>query len=137
MGTVGAGRTAHVPLMRPLTPSSVGLSLHQMEHQLLEAEVQLENYTSGLLANFEMMRCQPVATAPSSSPDRVTQGGNGGEKGLKLNVRDFRDKAPCNGYLKDGDDVAYGDMERLSTSEELERRPDSGHGSRPSTRGSR
>lgn len=119
----------HAPLMRPLTPSSVGPSLHQIEHQLLEAEVQLENYTSGLMANFEMMRCQPLA---QDTPPHVTQRGEGGERGLKFSSGDMKEKAPCtcNGYLK-GDDE-----ERWSSVSE-ERRPVSGHGSRPSTRGSR
>ena len=133
MGTVEGGRTVqHAPLMRPLTPSSVGPSLHQIEHQLLEAKVQLENYTSGLLANFDMMRCQqPMAdvTGTSSSPPRMTQRGEVGEKGLEFNSGNRREKAicTCNGYLKDGEDGRWSD----------ERRPVSGHGSRPSTRGSR
>ena len=176
MVTAGSNRTVqHVhppPLMRPLTPSSVGPSLHQIEHQLLEAEVQLENYTSGLLANFELMRCRhdcdhhpPLAQAPpplsisdsaththtSNSPPGVTLGGSGDlEEGL--NVGDLRDKALYDdGYLKDvGDDdqkVAMVDCvvskeERLraaAVSLREEGRPAtcSGHGSRPSTRGSR
>ena len=61
MGTGVLTRAA--PLMRPLTPSSIGPSVHQMEHQLLEVKVQLENYTSGLTSTFEMMRCQPIAAA--------------------------------------------------------------------------
>ena len=71
MGT-GASRTA--PLMRPLTPSSVGPSLHQIEHQLLEAEVQLENYTSGLAATFEVMRCQAMSASLSPRPGTTHEG---------------------------------------------------------------
>ena len=148
MGTVGGGRTVHAPLMRPLTPSSVGLSLHHIEHQLLEAEVQLDNYTSGLIANFEMMRCQPLTqpqaqptsmcTCTCSSPPGVTQRGESGREG-GLNVGDLREKVLCSGYLKGDNDqvvVCVDKEERLSAVSE-ERRPASGHGSRPSTRGSR
>ena len=160
MGTVGGGRTVHGPLMRPLTPSSVGPSLHQIEHQLLEAEVQLENYTSGLIANFEMMRCQPVAQAQplSTSPPGVTcDQREGRERALGLDIGDLREKALHNGYSKDsfvsrpfthdegrgyledsiGQVVAYGDEEERLSAVSEERRPASGHGSRPSTRGSR
>ena len=125
MGTVGGSRTVHAPLMRPLTPSSVGPSLHQMEHQLLEVEVQLENYTSELLANFELMRCQPLAQS-------------------RVNDGDLREKTLCNGYAKDDNDIdgvvtCVDKEERLSAASggDEERRPASGHGSRPSTRGSR
>ena len=56
-----------VPLMRPMTPASIGPSLHQIKHQLMEAEVELENYSSRLSASFEMMRQQllPPLTSPS------------------------------------------------------------------------
>ena len=147
------------PLMRPLTPSSVGPSLHQIEHQLLEAEVQLENYTSGLLANFELMRCHhdldhPMATqaqsplsnnATSTHTSSYSSATLGGEKGL--NVGDSTEKASYDdGYSKDvvDDDQKVVDCvvnkeERLraAVSWREEGRPASGHGSRPSTRGSR
>ena len=142
----GGNRLVHAPLMRPLTPSSVGPSLHHIEHQLLEAEVQLENYTSGLMANFELMRSlsQPVAqpqalsslhksscSPPELTPKVTDEREGGGQR------RDLREKSSCNGYLKDvGDDQVVADRgERRNDCEE--RRPVSSHGSRPSTRGSR
>ena len=110
----------------------------------MEAKIQLENYTSGLVANFEMMRCQPFTQAQAQStsmcspPPGVTQRGESGrERGLS--VGDLREKALCNGYSKDDNDqvlVCVDKEERLSAVSE-ERRPASGHGSRPSTRGSR
>ena len=176
MVTAGGGSSNRTvqhppPLMRPLTPSSVGPSLHQIEHQLLEAEVQVENYTSGLLANFELMRCRhdrdhppaSLAQAPppfsisdsatcthtmTSNPPPGTTLAGSGEEGL--NVGDLREKALYDdGYSKDvGDDdqkMAMVDCvvskeERLRavvSLREEEGRPASGHGSRPSTRGSR
>ena len=39
-----------VPVMRPLTPASMGASVRQVEHQLKELDLQLETYQSGLTA---------------------------------------------------------------------------------------
>lgn len=61
-----------MPLMRPMTPASVGPSHHQIEHQLMEAQVNLETFTAGLAANFEMMRHEPMATLTSPSLDQST-----------------------------------------------------------------
>lgn len=47
---------AKVPLMRPLTPSTVGPSLRQMERQLAEAEVQLRNSSVEIAARFEALQ---------------------------------------------------------------------------------
>ena len=44
------GVVSAVPLMRPLTPASVGPSMRQVEHQLMDADLQLETYQSGLAA---------------------------------------------------------------------------------------
>ena len=44
------------PLMRPLTPSSVGPSLRQVEQQLVHAELQLDSYSSSLTAHFQLLR---------------------------------------------------------------------------------
>lgn len=38
--------------MRPSTPASVGPSVWQVEHQLEEADLQLETYQSGLTARY-------------------------------------------------------------------------------------
>lgn len=62
---LATGMERTVPLMRPMTPASIAPSLHQIRHQLLEAEVQLENYTSRLSATFEMMRQQLMAPPQS------------------------------------------------------------------------
>lgn len=47
---VSPGVVSAVPLMQPLTPASVGPSTRQVEHQLMDAELQLETYQSGLAA---------------------------------------------------------------------------------------
>ena len=44
------------PLMRPLTPSSVGPSLQQVEQQLVHAELQLDSYSSSLTAHFQLLQ---------------------------------------------------------------------------------
>lgn len=86
MGT-GPGRT--VPLMRPLTPSSIGPSLHLIEHQLLEVEVQLENCASGVAASFEMMRCQPAAISDSrKSPQSIKNSSEREMRRLSTSKRD-------------------------------------------------
>ena len=45
-----------VPVMRPLTPASMGASVWQVEHQLKELDLQLETYQSGLTARCEGLR---------------------------------------------------------------------------------
>ena len=112
MGTGGLTRAA--PLMRPLTPSSIGPSVHQMEHQLLEVKVQLENYTSGLTSTFEMMRCQPIAAAglppgggkghlasgePMQSRDSSCDEVCDKLEGCGLNDGGARDQDSCDGRL--------------------------------------
>ena len=51
---VSSGVVSAVPLMRrPLTPASVGPSMRQVEHQLMDADLELETYQSGLAARCE------------------------------------------------------------------------------------
>ena len=164
---MAVGGSGSIPLMRPLTPSSICFSRRQMEQQLLEAEVQLENFTSGLSASFDMMRCQADAQAPPSSLPGVLQNENRGEKGLNsetrrcqpmaealssslsrafqgengkekgLNFKDLREKAVCC-HSEDGVEQM---VSCLCDDEKRrytsERRLASSHDSRPSTRGSR
>lgn len=152
-----------LPLMRPLTPSSVGPSLHQIERQLLEAEVQLENYTSGVTAKFEMMRSNPLplkATLKtltshnlSSSEGEETDLIDGGSREMELGFdsnltgsqHDTNTPPSSTGKLNNGCSGTcicgvYTDVVRSSCDyEERGRvvRPSSSCSSRPSTRGSR
>ena len=48
-----SGLVSAVPLMRPLTPASVGPSMRQVEHQLMAADLDLETYQSGLAVRCE------------------------------------------------------------------------------------
>ena len=50
---VSSGLVSAAPLMRPLTPASVGPSMRQVEHQLMDADLELETYQSGLAARCE------------------------------------------------------------------------------------
>ena len=56
------------PLMRPLTPSSVGPSVRQIEHQLYEAGVHLENNCSGISATFDMIQAKSEAEIDTHTP---------------------------------------------------------------------
>ena len=47
---VSSSVVSAAPLMRPLTPASVGPSMRQVEHQLMDADLELETYQSGLAA---------------------------------------------------------------------------------------
>lgn len=121
---VGGGASRTIPLMRPLTPSSIGPSLHQMGHQLLEVEVQLENYTSGLTSTFEMLRCQPVAD--SSWPPHECKGRQREEDDSTSAL--LSQESSCDELkICDSNDGTRSDEGRLSSCSS----------SRPSTRGSR
>ncbi len=63
---VTAVESAKVPLMRPLTPSTVGPSLRQVERQLVEIETQLRNSSSEIAARFRQLQSQGVEPAGDS-----------------------------------------------------------------------
>lgn len=63
--------------MRPMTPSTVGPSLRQVERELLEAEIQLQNYSSGIAARFELLRTADEESGRANEISRTDDRGLG------------------------------------------------------------
>ena len=113
MATNSSGTTS-APLMRPMTPSSVGPTLRQMEHHFLEAGVHLEGLQGEMEARFELAKARVDAVLSEHREEREAVG------------------VAVGGVERDGEEAGKRPMERTTSSS---RHGDSS--SRPQTRNGR